>query len=412
MTRVLVFFPHNPFPPRSGAHRRCLEIIQGLHALGAEVSLVSSTHTSDTAWHEIDPATLNAAGISRLFIHQPSIWDRRYIKYTQKLDNTLRREPPLDSANYAPPGLVRWFGQLADQLRPQVIVINYAFWGRLVTPTLHARCTSVMDTLDLVSLYRPRFLVMERYLPAPPFSVQKTDPAFLREDFFDAFNFQIAPAEYQIYDRFRYTIAITPTDAELIERNTHHTRVLTLPMTQATVDPDNQYDGAALYTPGRNPFNVQGYLYFAARVLPRVLAQDPSFCLHVTGAVGEDLTPEPGIELRGFVPDLTSEYKHAPFLVCPILGKTGQQIKIVEAMAHGVPVIATSNAAAGSPICHGENGFVARDAEEFATYVLRLWQDRALCRKLGQAARAAISERYSEAVLERGLRQILPTAQA
>ncbi len=405
MKRVLIFFPHNLFPPRSGAHQRCAQMMQGFHALGAEVTLASSTYTSETLWRAVTSTELQTAGISQLRIHQSTIWDRRYVKYMHKLYQTLHRQPPLDSFHYAPPGLRRWFQNLVQELEPHVIIVNYAFWGGLINAAMQKSSVTVMDTLDLVSLYRPRFLVMEQYLPPPPISPFGIDPKFLREDFFDAFDFRVSAQEFAIFDRFRYTIAITRADAELVSKNTSRTRVLTIPMTQEICALDNQYDGAALFTPGRNPFNIQGYLYFAARVLPRVLESEPNFCLHVTGAVCDDLRAVPGIALRGFLPDLLSEYTHARFLICPILGKTGQQIKIVQAMAHGVPVIATRAAAEGSPIRHGENGLVARDANEFAEHVLTLWRDRALCQTMGQAARETIAREFSQTLL---VQQIAP----
>ncbi len=407
MTRALVFFPHNLFPARSGAHQRCVQMMQGLHSLGAEVTLASSTYTSETVWQTVPASELARVGVSQLRVHPATIWDKRYVRYMHKLYHALRRQPSLDSFNYAPLGLRLWFHKLVREIQPHVIIINYAFWGGLINPAINQASVTVMDTLDLVSLYRPRFILMEQYLPPPPIAPSSIDPKFLQEDFFDAFDFQVSAEEFAIYDRYRYTIAITRADADLIQKNTAHTRVLTIPMTQEICVLDNQYDGAALYTPGRNPFNVQGYLYFAARVLPRVLEREPNFRLHVTGTVCDDLQAMRGIELRGFIPELENEYTHARFLICPILGKTGQQIKIVEAMAHGVPVIATRTAAEGSPIRHGENGLVARDANEFAAHVLTLWQDRALCQKMGDAARETIANEFSQERLAKNLAQIL-----
>ncbi len=405
--RVLVFFPHSLFPARSGAHRRCIQILQGFHALGAEVTLASSTHTSDTTWRAVSETELRAVGVSRLAVHQASVWDQRYHNYARKFYQWTRRAPPLDSANYAPPTLCHWFARLVNETQPHVIVVTYAFFGRLVSRAMRSQSVTVMDSLDLVSLYKPRFDVMKQYFAAPPFSPTRVDPKILDENFFERLHFQVAPDEYRIYDAYQYTIAITRADADLIQQHTAHTRVLALPMTQETRTLENQYAGAALYTPGRNPFNVQGYLYFAARVLPRVLESEPTFCLHVTGDVCADLNAVAGIELCNYLDDLTPEYTRARFLICPILGKTGQQIKIVEAMAHGVPVIATRAAAEGSPLCHGENGLIAKDAAEFAGYVVQLWRDRELCRALGERARATIARDHSTPRLLQGLSLIL-----
>ncbi|MCC7165042.1 MAG: glycosyltransferase [Anaerolineae bacterium] len=396
MTRALVFFPHNLFPPRTGAHQRCLQIIQGLQTLGVETILASSTHTSDTSWDNVPETEWRRAGVTQLVIHRPSIWDARAIKYSAKFYAAIRRSPPLDSFNYAPPGLICWFGKLAADRKPDVIINNYAFWGRLVSPALHRNSITVMDTHDLVSLYRERFMLMERYLPAPPLSPAVVHPALVEQDFFEKHPFHVSVEEYRILDRYSYTLAITSIEAELIAQHTNHTRVLTLPMTQQVYAHENMYDGAALFTAGRNPFNAQGYLYFVARVLPLVLEQEPTFCLHITGTLCQDVLPTARVELRGFVQDLNNEYAHAPFLICPILGKTGQQVKIVEAMTHGVPAIATRVAAEGSPIRDGINGLIARDAAEFAAHTIRLWRDRETCRKLGAAARETIAKEFSQ----------------
>ena len=48
--KVLFFFPHNPYPAKSGAHKRCLEMLSGLRELGCEVTLMSSTLSSETPW--------------------------------------------------------------------------------------------------------------------------------------------------------------------------------------------------------------------------------------------------------------------------------------------------------------------------------------------------------------------------
>ncbi|HEY9703429.1 MAG TPA: glycosyltransferase, partial [Allocoleopsis sp.] len=117
-----------------------------------------------------------------------------------------------------------------------------------------------------------------------------------------------------------------------------------------------------------------------------------------------------GVELSGFVPDLTPVYTHSSFAICPLIGGTGQQVKIVEAMAHGLPVIALINVADSSPIQHGVNGFIANNAQEFAQYCLQLWQDRKLCQTMGIAARKTIYEQFSPQVIKDKLAPIVQQA--
>jgi len=139
-----------------------------------------------------------------------------------------------------------------------------------------------------------------------------------------------------------------------------------------------------------------------------VLSSATSFKLNVTGSFPFN-TPAAGegVTLTGFVPDLKQVYASSRFFICPVFGGTGQQIKIVEAMAHGLPVVALRFAAERSPLRHGINGLVADNAEEFAAHTVRLWSDPALCRQLGEAARETVAVEFSGDRLTESLAKIL-----
>src|SRR5262249_47553405 len=155
------------------------------------------------------------------------------------------------------------------------------------------------------------------------------------------------------------TVAISRKEADLIGRHTSRTRVHLIPVTHEPTSLANNYQGPALFPAGNNPFNVQGYYYFVKRVLAKVLAQIPGFRLQAAGPFCQFLPPVEGVTLSGFVPDLKEVYTSAAFVVCPVFGGTGQQIKVVEAMAHGVSVVASRFSAEQSPLRHGVNGLVA-----------------------------------------------------
>src|SRR5581483_64614 len=326
MKRALIFFPHNPFPPRSGAHRRCLQIVTGLHALGVEVVLASSSFTSETSWDVISESDHRAAGSPELRIHHSSRWDAPYLKVASKYYRWTRTPPPLSSPYRSPLSLQRWFSQLYYDVKPELVLINYAFWDNVVTQAMHQRSLCAMDTLDLVTLYQRRFNVLRRMLPSPPLSLETINPELLREHFFEQFDLSVSPEEFRLYDKYAVTIAITPSDARLIRENTQRTRVVVVPMTFEVDESPKRYTGDAIFPTGPNPFNVQGYLFFAKRVLPIVREQIPDFQLTVTGGICDQVEAVPGVRLRGFVPDLDALYATARFLICPILGKTGQQI--------------------------------------------------------------------------------------
>jgi len=419
--KALVFIPENPYPPQSGVQHRYLEIVAGLRALGAEVVLAGSTLPGNGRWDRAAVDKLKAAVGCELKLYEATADDHRFIERLSKfyeLDYRSipvvrrlyplgRREPPINSMVYSPPGKRRWFDDLIETEGADLVLMNYAYWDGLINHRKRQSVLRVIDTIDLVTLSLQRWRFLEKYFSASSIAADSVPEEVLEEDIFQRHNFVVRPKEFRIYDQYSYTIAIAPQEAEQIRKNTCRTKVLYLPMTQKPVYPGNDYQGPALMTTGPNPFNIQGYFYFIKKVLPLVTKKEPSFLVQVTGSSSERVQAVEGVELIGFVPDLQSVYQSARFLVCPIFGGTGQQVKIVEAMAHGLAVVALRAAAERSPLRHGENGLVADNAFEFAECVLELWKDAELCRRLGNAARETIAQEFSNTRLTEGLSEIV-----
>ncbi|MCS6815186.1 MAG: glycosyltransferase family 4 protein [Cyanobacteria bacterium] len=401
---ALVFFPHNPYPPKTGAHWRCLTVLTALKTLGYRITLLGTDLFSDHPWPVDDRAalqTLQAALDVQVEVYQGTAFERFLaVRFSALSDRRY-----WDS--YTPLGLRQQFRQVFRKLQPSVVVVNYGFWGELAIGQEFRTACRLIDTIDLCTLNRRMRLALQGYIKTLPLDPNQLAPPALDESCYQQLGLEADPIEYHILDQFDYTIAIAPAEADLIRRHTQHTQVAYLPMV-ATVPPvSNTYSGQPIFAIGGNPFNLQGYAYFALRILPLVRSRLPQFQLQVVGSACREVFPAEGINLTGFVPDLTPVYADSPFAICPLIGGTGQQTKIVEAMAHGVPVIALRNVAASSPIQHGVNGLIADQAEDFADYVVELYNNRARCRQLGAAARQTIAEQFSQATLTHNLQQLL-----
>lgn len=123
------------------------------------------------------------------------------------------------------------------------------------------------------------------------------------------------------------------------------------------------------------PPNAQALEFAATEVMPRVWSRLPKAELLVAGH-HLVLPPDADSRIRplGFVPDLHDAYAMAACVVVPLLHGGGSPLKFVEALAYGVPVVATGVAAAGLEVEAGVHYRRADSAQEFAevmTEVLR-----------------------------------------
>ncbi len=85
--------------------------------------------------------------------------------------------------------------------------------------------------------------------------------------------------------------------------------------------------------------------------------------------------------------------------VVPLLQGGGTPLKFVEALAHGLPVVATTRAAAGLAAVDGEHCLLADGPEAFAMALLSVLRDGAP--ELGRRGRELAAERYSIEALTR-----------
>jgi polysaccharide biosynthesis protein PslH len=143
------------------------------------------------------------------------------------------------------------------------------------------------------------------------------------------------------------------------------------------------------YEPNRN-----GLRFLLEEVFPRVWAELPDARLALVGA-GLERAPsgDPRVETLGFVEDLADAYARASCAVIPLLQGGGTPLKFVEALAHGLPIVATPRAAAGLEVRDGEHCLIAEGGESFAAALARVLRDGAPT--IARRGRELAVERYS-----------------
>ncbi len=153
--------------------------------------------------------------------------------------------------------------------------------------------------------------------------------------------------------------------------------------------------------------NLDALDHLLAEVWPRVRRRLPEARLTVAGARPPqrvlELDGRDGVVVAGEVADLAPLYQSHRLLAVPLRAGSGTRLKILEAMACGLPVVSTTIGAEGIDGPAGDHLIVADDAASFADAIVALLEepDSAAARRSASGRSLAI-ERYDwDAIAQR-----------
>ncbi|MGB7925861.1 MAG: glycosyltransferase [Pyrinomonadaceae bacterium] len=144
--------------------------------------------------------------------------------------------------------------------------------------------------------------------------------------------------------------------------------------------------------------NADAAAHFAREVWPRLRLRQPELIFSI---VGRDPAPEvrqlaeiPGVEITGTVDDVRPYYYETLAAIIPLRVGGGSRLKILEAMAAGVPVVSTPLGAEGLDVEHGQNIILAETGEELCEAIIAVSENDEQRKRLIDAGRALVSEHY------------------
>lgn len=145
--------------------------------------------------------------------------------------------------------------------------------------------------------------------------------------------------------------------------------------------------------------NRDAAAFMVREVWPEVRRRVTGAVLHLFGdeAPAGSAVDGEGIRRHPSPDDSTEAFAVGSVLAVPLRVASGVRMKILEAWARGLPVVATPQAAAGLDAVHGRELLVAADADGFATAVARLAAEPDLAPALVAAGRASLAERHAPA---------------
>jgi sugar transferase (PEP-CTERM/EpsH1 system associated) len=162
--------------------------------------------------------------------------------------------------------------------------------------------------------------------------------------------------------------------------------------------------------------NIDAVQFFVRDVLPRVRAEIATAQFTAAGhrpvrrLLRSVRSAGDCVKIAGSVPDIRPYFAAAHVYVAPMRLGRGIQNKILEAMAMGVPVVATPLAVEGLAVDDGIHVLVAKGPEQFAAAVVALLRDADRCRELVENALRLVQRQYRSELTVQGIDAFLPEA--
>lgn len=210
--------------------------------------------------------------------------------------------------------------------------------------------------------------------------------------------------ELQLLNAVDGIMTIAKNELEFISKNKIKVPAIWIPTgiekakTQSQYGNDFFHIGAMDWAPNRTAIH-----WFVKHVWAQYPEKNQNI-LHLAGkGLLQDEFNESAIKNHGTVDNSQVFMCEQGIMVVPLFEGSGLRIKIIEAGALGVPIIATAKAVEGIGLTSGEHYFEANTAEAFTGAMLLLSNDVSLRRKVGENLRQFVQENFDQNELNRKL---------
>lgn len=140
--------------------------------------------------------------------------------------------------------------------------------------------------------------------------------------------------------------------------------------------------------------NYKSIEYFIENIWNEIITQIPDFEFYI---IGKELPGEiekkieniKGIHYLGFVEDIEPYFKNCMMYISPIIEGTGTNIKILEAIENGIPIVCTKKSIRGFEdfLKDGKNIFIVKNNKDFVKKISKLYSHPELRIKFSKEAK-------------------------
>jgi sugar transferase (PEP-CTERM/EpsH1 system associated) len=374
--RIFFVCQRVPFPPDRG------DKIVTYHEV-RHLSQKHEVHVFCTA-----DGTQDLANLSGLRDHAASVTAVPVTKLRSRWRSllALASQRPLSVAAFDETELHEAIGRKYAELRPDLIIVFSCNVAQYAEP--FGGVPRIMQFHDLDSLKWAQFAQSQK---SPLKWIYRTEAR------------RLLAYERQIAHSFSHSLVCTEAERDDFERLFPGAEVSLVgngvDLDYFRSDGVPKHPGAMVFTGVMDYFpNIDAVEWFCDAILPLVQEQIPQASLTICGnrptAPVRRLAQRQGVQVTGWVPDTRLHLDAAEVFVAPLRIARGVQNKLLEALAMGLPCVASSVAWRGTTVPQGDGILIADHAAEFAALVIRLLRDPAFRCAMAKRARQAAETHY------------------
>lgn len=379
--KILMLTPYVPYPPSSGGQVRTYNLLKYL-SVRNKITLVC-LYKSETE----------------------KIYFSQLKKYCQQIFFCPRPSTPWQLNNI--------FKTIFSNY-PFLVIRNYSNEASNVLKKLLEK-----EKFDII--HAETFYVMPHLPPTktPIFLVEQTIEYQVYEHFVNSLPFFIKPFflfdiwklkrnEVNFWEKANLVGAVSEEDKKIIEKFIKKTPII---IPNAAGDemfkkrlPQKSFKNPVVFFQGNFSWlqNIEAARYLMEKIVPQAIKKIPFVVFIIAGQKAKDKLGRsvyPNLKII----DIKNEeislvkrlYKEATIFIAPIFGPGGTRLKVLAAMASGVPIISTKTGVSGLNVEEKKHVLIASTPDEFIEKINLLLKNKKLYDQLRKNAYLLIKEKYN-----------------